>query len=174
MQNFLPSYQPHPHFFEICLACNFSVPLSSLLCTSHIQSKENTLTGLTKCDKKSENKADIFASWKKKIIFWFFSFLFLMQQTILKTCYITKILKLCGLNNQHLLLRVSQVVHLVKNPPADARDTDWIPGLGRSSGGSNINPLQYSCSEYPMDRGAWQVIVQGVTKSWTWLTMNKD
>jgi len=66
------------------------------------------------------------------------------------------------------------VAQLVKNPPAYAKDMDWIPGLGTSFGGDNINPLQYSCLENPMDRGAWQVMVQGVTKSWTLLTMNKD
>ena len=47
---------------------------------------------------------------------------------------------------------------MVKNPPAsaeDARDVGSIPGLGRSSGGGNGNPLQYSCLEHSMDRGAW-------------------
>ena len=39
-----------------------------------------------------------------------------------------------------------------------------IPGLGRSSGEGNGNPLQYSCLENPMDRGAWQAIVYGVTR----------
>ena len=46
-----------------------------------------------------------------------------------------------------------------------------IPGLGRSPGEGNGYPLPYSCSENPMDRGAWQrVIGHGVTKSWTWLS----
>ena len=39
-----------------------------------------------------------------------------------------------------------------------------VPGLGRSPGEGNGNPLQYSCLEIPMDRGAWQVIVHGVTR----------
>ena len=39
-----------------------------------------------------------------------------------------------------------------------------IPGLGRSSGGGHGNPLQYSCLENPMDRGAWQAAVLGVAK----------
>ena len=43
----------------------------------------------------------------------------------------------------------------VKNPPANAGDTGLIPGLGRSPGGENGNPPQYSCLENPMDRGAW-------------------
>jgi len=39
----------------------------------------------------------------------------------------------------------------------DVRDVGCIPGLGRSPGGGSSNPLQYSCLENPMDRGAWQV-----------------
>ena len=52
-------------------------------------------------------------------------------------------------------------------------DTGLIPGLGRSPGGGHGNPLQYSCLVNPMDRGAWQAIVHGVTKSWTWLSKSK-
>ena len=54
--------------------------------------------------------------------------------------------------------RVSQVVLEVKNLPVNARDireTGSIPGSGRSPGGGHVNPLQYSCLENPMDRGAW-------------------
>ena len=53
----------------------------------------------------------------------------------------------------------------VKNPPAKARDAEdvgSIPGLGRSPGGGNENPLQYSCQDNPMDRGAWWAIVYRV------------
>ena len=56
----------------------------------------------------------------------------------------------------------------LKNPPASAGDLgDWgsISGSGRSSGGGNGNPLQYSCLENPMDQGAWWAIVHGVTES---------
>ena len=53
---------------------------------------------------------------------------------------------------------------VVKNPPADARDTDSIPGSGRSPGEGNGNPLQYSCLENPMDRGDWWATDQGVAK----------
>ena len=42
------------------------------------------------------------------------------------------------------------------NPPANAGDTGLIPGSGRSPGKGNGDPLQYSCLENPMDRGAWQ------------------
>ena len=59
---------------------------------------------------------------------------------------------------------------VVKNLPANARDVrdmGLIPGSGRSPGEGNGNPLQYSCLENPMDRGAWQAIVLRVTKSWT-------
>ena len=44
-----------------------------------------------------------------------------------------------------------------------------IPGWGRSPGGGNGNPFQYSCLVNPMDRGAWQATVHGVTNSQTWL-----
>ena len=55
---------------------------------------------------------------------------------------------------------------MVKNPPANAGDTgdgDWIPGSGWPPQG-NGNPFQYSCLGNPMDRGAWQATVCGVTK----------
>ena len=64
---------------------------------------------------------------------------------------------------------------VVKNLPAnaaEARDTGSIPGLGRSPGGGNGNPLQYSCLENSMDTGAWWAAVHGVTKSWTELSTN--
>ena len=56
-----------------------------------------------------------------------------------------------------------------KESPAkqEAGDMSSIPGSGRSPGEGNGNPLQYSCLENPMDRGAWQAIVSGVAKSWT-------
>ena len=47
----------------------------------------------------------------------------------------------------------------------DRGDEGLIPGLGRSSEGGNDNPLQYSCLENPIDRGAWWATVQRVTKS---------
>ena len=61
----------------------------------------------------------------------------------------------------------SQVALLVKNLPVNAgdiRDTGLLPGLGRSPGEGNGNPLQYSCLEESMDRGAWWATVHGVTK----------
>jgi len=56
----------------------------------------------------------------------------------------------------------------VKNPLAnagDSSDTGSVPGLERSPGEGNGNPLQYSCLEHPMDRGAWWATIHGVTKS---------
>ena len=64
---------------------------------------------------------------------------------------------------------------VVKNPPANAGDTGdvgSIPGSGTSPGGGNGSPLQYSCLGNPMDGGAWQATVHGVTKSYTELTTN--
>ena len=49
----------------------------------------------------------------------------------------------------------------------DVGDVILIRGLGRSPGSENGNPLQHSCPENSMDRGAWQVVVNGVTKSRT-------
>ena len=60
----------------------------------------------------------------------------------------------------------SQVVLVIKNPPANAgdiRDVGSIPGSGRSPGVGTGNQLQYSCLENPMDRETWQVTVHGVT-----------
>ena len=57
--------------------------------------------------------------------------------------------------------------HTIKNQPShagDARELGSIPGSGRSAGGGHGNPLQYSCLENSMDRGAWQAIVHGVAK----------
>ena len=53
---------------------------------------------------------------------------------------------------------------VVKNLPANAEDTGSIPGLGRSSGEGNGNPLQYSCLENSMDRGTWWARVHGVKR----------
>ena len=56
---------------------------------------------------------------------------------------------------------------VLKNPPdnaANAADSGLIPGSGRFPEGGNGNPLQYSCLENPMYKGAWQAVVHGVTK----------
>ena len=60
------------------------------------------------------------------------------------------------------------VALVVKSPPAkagDIRHKGSIPGWERSPGGGHSTPLQYSCLENPMDRGAWRATVHGVTKS---------
>ena len=59
------------------------------------------------------------------------------------------------------------VAQKAKNPPANAGDTGdagSIPELGQSPGEGNVSPLQYSCLENPMDRGAWRATVHGVAK----------
>ena len=59
---------------------------------------------------------------------------------------------------------------MVKNPPVNAggiRDIGSIPGSGRSPIDGDGNPLQYSCLDNPMDRGAWQATVCRVAKGWT-------
>ena len=60
---------------------------------------------------------------------------------------------------------------MVKNPPAMGGDLGSIPGLGRSFGEGDGNPLQHSCLENSMDRGAGRATVQVVVKSWTQLSM---
>ena len=70
-------------------------------------------------------------------------------------------------------LKIRGASQVVKNPPANGgyvSDTGLIPGLGRSPGGGNGNPLQYSCLGNPMDREAWWATVHGAAKSQTRLS----
>ena len=63
---------------------------------------------------------------------------------------------------------------MVKNTPANAgdiRDLGSIPGLGKSPEGGHGNPLQYSCLENSMDRGAWRAMTRRVTKGLTRLKL---
>ena len=73
-----------------------------------------------------------------------------------------------GINKYYSLSWASQVALVVKNLPANALDIDVgsISGLGRFPGEGHCNPLQYSCLENSMDRGAWRVVVHGVAKRW--------
>ena len=67
----------------------------------------------------------------------------------------------------NLLVRAFQVVRVVNNLPASARDLRTmgsIPGSGRSPGEGHGKPLQYSCLENPMDRGAWRAMVHRVSQ----------
>ena len=58
-----------------------------------------------------------------------------------------------------------------KKPACSTGDLGSITGWGRSPGGGHGNPLQYPCLENPTDRGAWQVMVHEVAKSWTRLKL---
>ena len=72
----------------------------------------------------------------------------------------------------HTHTRASQEALVVKNPPANAgdlRDTGSIPRSGGSPGGGHGDPLEYSCLENPMDKGAWGTIVHRVAQSHTWV-----
>ena len=62
------------------------------------------------------------------------------------------------------------MIQQVKNSPVSGGDAGSIPGLGRSPGEGNGNPLQYSCLGNPIDRGAGWATVHGVTKSQTQLS----
>ena len=71
-----------------------------------------------------------------------------------------------------MFLGLPSVDLVVKNPPANAgdlRDVDPIPRLGKFPRGGQENPLQYSCLDNPMDRGAWWARVHRVASSWTQL-----
>ena len=62
---------------------------------------------------------------------------------------------------------------VIKNSPVNAggeSEVGLIPGSGRSLGEGNGNPLQYSCLDNAMDKGAWWTVVHGSCKSWTWLS----
>ena len=73
-------------------------------------------------------------------------------------------------NPEYPILAASQVVLVVKNPPASSggiREVGLLPWFGRSPGETHGNPFQYSCLKNPMDRGAWWATVQIVAQSWT-------
>ena len=64
---------------------------------------------------------------------------------------------------------------VVKNVPANPRDMGLVPGLGRSPGEGNDDPLQSSCLGNPMDRGAQPAMVHSVARSWTrWVTQQQQ
>ena len=65
------------------------------------------------------------------------------------------------------LVLASQVALVVKNLPANAGDAGLIPGSGRSPGGGQGNPFQYSCLENPLVKAAWQAIVHRAAQSQT-------
>ena len=74
------------------------------------------------------------------------------------------------------LCQDSQVVLVVKNPPAsagDVRDTGSVPESGRSPGGGNNNPLQHSCLGNSTDRGTWRATVHGAAKSRTHVSVKE-
>ena len=64
-----------------------------------------------------------------------------------------------------MYIQASQVVLVVKNLPANVGDVNSIPGLGASPGVANSTPLQYSCMEHSMCKGAWWATVHGAIKS---------
>ena len=95
----------------------------------------------------------------------------------------SSILSPCGGKNQTRLSAFTSLLHrqlylssgFLGDP--DGKESSWnagspglIPGLGRSPGEGNGYPLQHSCMENPMDKGAWLATVHRVTKSWTWLS----
>ena len=118
-----------------------------------------------------------------EIIIWFSSLYLFIIMNIIVDFPVGRVLQIEGTQGEaragqvdevecHVFISsmVSQVVLVVKNLPAsagNARDVSLIPTSGRSSGGGHGNPLQYSCLENPMDRGARWATVHGVKKSQT-------
>ena len=77
---------------------------------------------------------------------------------------------LCIVGRLAASLVSAQVVLVVQKQPGNAgdiREASSVPGLGRSPGGGQGNPLQYACLENPMDRRTWRAAVHSVAKSWT-------
>ena len=77
--------------------------------------------------------------------------------------------------NNHLIIVYGHLIIFPgdsdsKDSASNAGDPGSIPGSGRSPGGGNSNPLQYSCLQNPMDGGAWRTPIHGVTKSRTRLS----
>ena len=92
----------------------------------------------------------------------------------IETCILSNVKSIHFFAFTCFYLQGSQVVLVVKNPPAnagDVRNLGSIPGSGRSPGEGNGNPLQYSCLENAMDRGACWATVYGVAQSQTWLSL---
>ena len=90
------------------------------------------------------------------------------RDTLLRSSAVKRRENVCSI----MPVGASQVVLVIKNPPANARDlrdAGSIPGSGRFPRGGHGNPLQCSCLENPMDRRALQATVHKVTKSQTWL-----
>ena len=86
----------------------------------------------------------------------------------LKICYCTNLKPFPSLQTTYYALWASEEVTVVKNLPASAgavRDLGSVPALGRTPGRGPGNPLQYSCLENPVDRGAWRVTVHRITES---------
>ena len=70
----------------------------------------------------------------------------------------------------HIYILASQLLLVVKNPPANAGDMSSSPGSGRSHEAGNVNPLRYSCLVDPIDRGPCRATVPGVAKIQIWLS----
>ena len=105
-----------------------------------------------------------------------YSFFTQVWKCVLRRCHgifankmqtISHIVFLIILTKEKKLFSVNPGDSVAKNPPANAGELGLIPGLGRSSGEENGNPLQYSCLGNPMNRGVWMATVHGVAKCQT-------
>ena len=85
----------------------------------------------------------------------------------MKGAYFLREIYTCALTYKNLHIIIIPGGSEVKVSACNAGDLGSIPGLGRSPGEGNGNPLQHSCLENPMDGGAWRATVHGVAKSRT-------
>ena len=144
---------------------------SSLLCaggtTAHSSSTECTaLRGHPMCSKRSERNA----VWSSLLI----NAMLEDEETLNNVLETYE--ALCSGRSPKRPQALKNIVSLQNHDGSDdnayscnAGDVGSVPGLERSPGGGNCNPLQCSCLENPMYRGVWQAIVYGVTESPTWL-----
>ena len=101
---------------------------------------------------------------------WQLSYLMLIGSSLQFLVHCYSDLTIIMFINSFSILGTSLVAQTVKASAYNAGDPGSIPGWGRSPGEGNGNPLQYSCLENPMDGGAWEATVHGVTKSRTRLS----
>ena len=136
--------------------------------------RHNSERILIKILTRTPKKDVFFFSWLSKFNHFLAKFVYMMIITIKAVTYPYMNSSSCsfGLCMSWSLLCIdlwaSQVVLVVKNPPANAgdlREVGLIPGSGRCPGGRHGNPLQYLCLENPMDRRAWQATARRVANS---------
>ena len=176
------SSSSHPPKLLICFVsefiCKWNHTVCDLLCLTSFA--QHTVWGLAICISISTS---YFYGWK--ILLWMdiphFIFPFISWWTCVhSTCWLLWIVLLWTLMYKFLfeylclvILNIYWAVELLGHMVTalcSVGDRGLIPASGRSPGEGDGNPLQYSCLENSMDRGAWRTTVHGIRKSWAWLS----